>query len=157
MSTKHCILMSILFLSWGVYAAEPEVPSSEEIKKVFDYYTNGDQPLLVEQLFCLEIETEGNNRFNCAEPISANEIFEYDSVYVWLSFLVPDSIESNLILQFYHNERLEKQYDFIVKSSYRYRVWKVIPTHIIKKWQAVITETNNGNEIASFTYNVKSY
>ncbi len=146
------VLMFSVAIAQNVQALE--APSGAEIAKVFNYYMNGASPVLVKIIFCEQVQTTGPRKFDCEKPVASNSIQLSQRLYIWMSILVPLEQQDTIEIQYIHTGKVLKRDVVQVSTSYRYRVWKRVPTRFAGKWLIRIMHSESNTELGKATYTV---
>lgn len=135
-----------------------ERPSSQEAKKVIDYYAQGkgNGAVIVDAVFCTKMGTEGDYKNDCVESISTNEIKVGDEVYLWMNFMVPANDTADIFLSYSRNQRIRNTQKIHLKNAFRFRTWKKIVTNKPGKWTIQIYQEvgDEDLDLGILTYNV---
>jgi len=124
-----------------------DAPDLDTVKRVLDYYHNGNTVTLVEYKFCSEIVKEGENKNECADTIDAAAIEKGSKAYLWMNFIVPgDNTEkANVLVQYLRKGMAMKTSEIQMPQSLRYRTWRQLPTKNAEAWSIAISqETQEG-------------
>ena len=119
----------ILIVFFGMVTAFAQKPTQDEIKKVMDYYNNGDEAAVAEMKLCKEVIKEGPEKNNCAEEAVPAGIQKGEKVFLWVNLMVPKNQNPNISFQYSKNDRSIKTKEVAVTSALRYRTWQIIPTN----------------------------
>jgi hypothetical protein len=120
--------------------AEPAVPTSEEVKKVIEYYNNGkDQgPVLAEIVPCLSVDQKkGSATFlECTEPV-AGKVKKGTLVNAWMNWLVPkDGKYEELAVQWLFEGVVRTTQDLkLTISGTNIRTWLASTPSKVGKWE----------------------
>ena len=132
-----------------------EKPTVEEIYRVFKYYSQGDAPILTNSKYCVEIISSGPDKFECNEELTPTTFsFNQRPVYLWMSFLVPTGKEFLINVEFSNGSTLYET-DTTVRNSYRYRVWKFVPTYQEGTWTVKIRNSDSNEVLETLSYKVE--
>ncbi|MFH2058940.1 MAG: hypothetical protein ABIJ59_08565 [Pseudomonadota bacterium] len=85
---KIIILAAIIALIPALTLAFDK-PSSKETKKVMEYYNSGkgNGALLFDYKLCTKVGEEGENKNECVQSISGDEIKVGDEIHLWMNFI----------------------------------------------------------------------
>ena len=150
------IIISVAFMvPLGSSAADK--PTSDEARKVVDFYFNGKGlgVVLSESKICNGIEREGDMKNECAGEISGTPAKKGEAVYVWMAYMVPSGDESqNIIVQFEHNGVTRMVKNLSVKGSLRYRTWRKVVFEKVGNWTVKIVHDKGDSTEELGTLNV---
>ncbi len=84
------LLVGLLFAALPISVMAQEVPTPDEVKKVLDFYYNGQASGLVlyDSKFCQDIHREGDEKNECAGEITDTPITKGAPVYLWMAYAV---------------------------------------------------------------------
>lgn len=156
---KHlvCALTVSLIASFGCAMAQDK-PSSDEARKVIDYYFHGKGKGVVamEYKFCGEVSQKGENKNECVSEIAANSVKKGQEAYIWMNFLVPAGDEAKILLQYSRNDMVRDTSNVSLGGATRYRTWKRIPTSTAGEWKVrLVQEMSDADlEIGQLKYSV---
>lgn len=151
-------VMSLCF-SYSAFAAE--IPTSQEVKKVLDFYYDGKGlgVVLIESRMCRDIEREGDQKNECSGQIAAEEaISKGEAVYLWMSYMVPSGDEKqNIIVQFDNGGVTRSVKNMEVSGSLRFRTWRKVVFDRTGQWTAKIVHDKQEGavELGQITFNVQ--
>lgn len=152
-----CALTAALLASWGLAIAQ-EKPTSEEARKVINYYFHGKGNGVVpmEYKFCNEVALKGENKNECVSEISANSVKKGQEAYLWMNFLVPAGEEAKILLQYSRNNMVRDTSNVSLGGATRYRTWKRIPTNSAGDWKVKLVQemSNTDLEVGQLQYSV---
>lgn len=135
------ILLTFISLVFSFSAAAAELPTSDEVKKVLDFYYDGKGlgVVLIEAKMCRDIEREGDLKNECAGQIAGQPINKGDEVYLWMSFMVPSGDEKQkIIVQFDNGGVTRMVRNLEISGSLRYRTWRKLVFDRSGQWSAKI-------------------
>jgi hypothetical protein len=139
-------------------ALAQDKPTSEEARKVIDYYFHGKGKGVVpmEYKFCREVSQKGENKNECVAEIAANSVKKGQEAYLWMNFLVPAGEEAKILLQYSRNDMVRDTSNVSLGGATRYRTWKRIPTSTPGDWKVrLVQEMSNADlEIGQLQYSV---
>lgn len=143
-------LIAIAFLSLIPAAVLAAKPTSEEAKKVLDFYFNGQGlgVVLADSKLCRDIEREGDQKNECAGELDS-AITKGESVYVWMNFMVPNGEEKqNVIVQFENNNVTRMVKNIEVRGGLRFRTWRKVIFEKLGNWEIkIIHDKGDGTEL----------
>src|SRR5262245_52004577 len=85
-------------------ASDVTKPSSDELKKVLEYYNRGRDVMLFEHKFCRDVGKDKDTKNDCVNEVAATEIPKGEKAILWMNFVVPREFkEGNLLIQFNQN------------------------------------------------------
>lgn len=155
---KFIIITAIIALIPALTLAFDK-PSSKETKKVMDYYNSGkgNGALLFDYKLCSQIGEEGENKNECVQSISGNDIKVGDEIHLWMNFMIPVEDMAEIIITYTRKNRIRKTQEITLKSAFRYRTWKKIDTEKPGQWTVQIFQElgDKDLDLGSFTYVVK--
>ena len=139
-------------------AVAQEKPTSEEARKVVNYYFNGKGKGVVpmEYKFCQEVSLKGENKNECVAEITANSIKKGQEAYIWMNFLVPAGEQAKLLLQYSRNDMVRDTGNLTLGGATRYRTWKRIPTSKAGEWKVKLIQEMEASdmEVGQLQYSV---
>lgn len=152
------VMAIFVFISPGKPAAQ-SIPSADEAFRVINYYYHGKGlgVVLAESRICQDIHKHGAAKYDCK-----NEIIEFgplkadgsppdvihrvelgQSVYVWMSFLVPLGVEKEIYLEFNHGGETKRTSGHLsIKGALRYRTWSKFTPEETGDWEVKIFVDN---------------
>lgn len=155
---KFAYALTITLLATSGVAVAQEKPTSEEARKVIDYYFNGKGQGVVpmEYKFCREVSLKGENKNECVAEIPANSLKKGQEAYLWMNFLVPAGEEAKILLQYSRNNMVRDTGNVSLGGATRYRTWKRIPTTTAGDWKVkLVQEMSNADlEVGQLQYSV---
>jgi len=155
---KFIYALTVSLLALSGFAMAQEKPTSEEARKVINYYFNGKGNGVVpmEYKFCSEVSLKGENKNECVSEISANSVKKGQEAYLWMNFLVPAGEEAKLLLQYSRNNMVRDTGNVSLGGATRYRTWKRIPTNSAGDWKVkLVQEMSNADlEVGELQYSV---
>jgi len=131
-------LILLCFISLQSFAQAPPTPDEAFRVVNFFYQGKGYGIVLTESKICRDIYKSGPAKYECQNeiiefgPLNADgsppEIFHRitpdESVYIWMSFLVPQGAEEKVYLRFnLAGETKRTSSELTVKGALRYRTW----------------------------------
>ncbi len=156
---KKLIAISIIVALIPTMGFALDKPSSQETKKVMDYYNEGigNGAVLVDFNLCTEMGKEEETKNNCIQPLSDVDILLGQEVYLWMNFMIPVDDTANVFITYTRNNRIRKTQATTLKSAFRYRTWKKIATNKPGQWTIKIFQEVEDKDIdlGSLTYVVK--
>lgn len=135
------LIFAGIFLVLSSAAIAVEQPTSDEVRKVLDFYYNGKGlgVVLIEAKLCRAIEREGDQKNECSGEITAEPIAKGEAVFLWMSYMVPTGDEKQKIIVQLENggvTRSVKNLD--ITGSLRYRTWRKVVFNRSGSWIAKI-------------------
>ncbi len=156
---KKLIILSILIAFLPALCLAFDKPSSNETKKVMDYYNEGkgNGAVLVDYELCREMGKDDDNKNECVLSLSGNDIKVGEEIYLWMNFMIPVDDMADIIITYTRNNRIRKTQEITLKSAFRYRTWKKIATDKPGQWTIKIFQELEDKDIdlGSLTYAVK--
>lgn len=151
---KYWIALAVA--GFAAPAVALEKPSSEEVRRVMDFYQQGEGAILAQQKLCIAVEKSGENKNECTAEGSPAVIKSGDHPLVWMNFLVAGSEPVNVLVQFNHNGRVLSSNELKLSKSFRYRTWLNAPTSKVGTWKVTVEqELKSGYEsMGSMEYSV---
>jgi hypothetical protein len=121
-----------------------EKPTTNEVRKVIDYYYHGQGKgaVLKNYKFCHKIKES-----NCEEAIAKGKMIKGEKVFLWMDFLVPVGDKAEMYMEFKRKNKIRKVTDFIISGSIRYRTYQVIPTNRVGDWVVNIIQEMQDKDI----------
>ena len=154
---KLLFLVAIIVFSVQTAAAQDR-PSAEAVRKVVDYYYNGQGQgvILAEHYLCTEVALEGDAKNDCRARHALPAVAQGTEMLLWMNFLVPSGDEADILVLFSRKGRVRSTAKMAVKGAIRYRTWKKIPTAKAGDWQVTILQEigEEDLELATFNYQV---
>jgi hypothetical protein len=157
---QRFILFIIAILFTGTVCAA-ELPTSDEVKKVLDFYYHGQGlgVVLVESKFCRDIQREGDEKNECSGEITAAEpLNKGDEVYLWMAYMVPTGDEKQkIIVQFDNGGVTRMVRNLEISGSLRYRTWRKVVFDRTGQWTAKIVhdQESGAKELGQISVNVQ--
>ncbi len=155
---KLLIIAAILMFTPGLTFALDK-PSSNDAKKVIDFYNNGKGlgAVLVAYSICQEMGKDEASKNDCAVLLNGNDIKIDDEIYLWMNFMIPVDDMASILITYTRNNRIRKTQEITLKSAFRYRTWKKIATDKPGKWTISISQELGQEDIdlGTLTYTVK--
>jgi len=153
------IIVPVLMAALTTASFAVDKPSGEEVKRVMDYYKNGQGlgAVLVDTKITSGVHSKGENKNEAIDEIVATEIQLNDKAFVWMNFLVPTQDKANLFFEFKRKGKARRAEEMSINGTTRYRTWKKLPTNKLGEWEVIITqELSDDNEIqlAKINYTV---
>ena len=155
--TFSAICLTGAVLTASSIAAASEAPSQQAINKVVSYYYGADsKPVLAEYKLCRDIGTYAEQKNECIDEIDAAGLEKDQTVYLWMSYLVPKGADANLLLHYNHNGITRDASALKVSGSIRYRTWKKLKLSRTGVWEMPIYIEQDGqySELNRITVNV---
>lgn len=118
-----------------------DLPSTQEVKKVLDFYYNGKGMgvVLIDAKLCRDVHREGDEKNECAGEITNEAISKGDTVNLWMAFMVPIGDEKQKILvQFDQGGVTRSVKNMTVTGSLRYRTWRKVTLNRAGVWDIKI-------------------
>ncbi|MDH5178927.1 MAG: hypothetical protein OEZ39_00260 [Gammaproteobacteria bacterium] len=116
-----------------------EVPTTDEVRKVLDFYYQGQGlgVVLIDSKMCSEIGKEGDLKNECVGELTA--IKKDESINMWFAFLIPNGTEKQKILIQFETGGLTRMVKEIeATGSIRYRTWRKVDFDRAGEWTASI-------------------
>lgn len=106
------------------------VPSSDEIRRVLQYYFDGKNslPALVDFIPCLKVDTQKGSKtfYQCLE-VAKETVPLNTRVNLWTLWYLPlDSKYEDVMLQAFWGEQLRLTEDYKLDTAGRFRTWRTI-------------------------------
>ena len=161
MLNRISIALSLVLSVFMVSAVNAmDVPTSSEVKKVLDFYYNGQGAgvVMIDSRVCRDIHREGDQKNECSGEISGQEpVTKGDTVYLWMAFMIPSGDEKQKILVQFENggvTRMVKNLE--VSGSLRFRTWRKLAFDRTGEWTAkIVHDAESGaKELGSKTFTV---
>lgn len=136
---KFAIALMSTFLMASAQAVE--LPTTQEVKKVLDFYYNGQGMgvVLIDAKLCRDVHREGDEKNECAGDVTSEAITKGDTVNLWMSFMVPMGDEKQKILvQFDQGGVTRSVKNMTVTGSLRYRTWRKVTLDRVGVWNIKI-------------------
>ena len=150
---KRISLLTFLVVCIPVLIFAQERPTSNEARKVFDYYYHGQGKgaVLKNYKFCHKI-----NESECDQEIADGTMIKGQKVLLWMDFLLPVGNKADMYLEFKRKNKIRKVIDFVISGSIRYRTYHTIPTNKIGDWVVNIIQEMEDKDIklGEFGYTV---
>lgn len=110
-------------------------PTSDQAKAVLDHYFSGSGAVLADAILCKTIEREDEaTKWDCKEAYGEAAL-KGETVYVYLTFLVPKGDTEDLMIQAAHDGTVRTTKDITVKGSYfRHRLFRAFTLHKVGRW-----------------------
>jgi hypothetical protein len=150
-----------LCVSLGIAAATPAVhadraPSSRDTRQVVEYYySDAEQPVLMDFGLCRGIHNEGPDRYECREPLSESELTAGMRVYAWMKFLVPRGATPSIMLRIDHDARTRDTWTRRLEGAVRFRTWHAVDLDRPGRWRMEVFHANGGDPLRLFSRTVR--
>ncbi len=155
---KKVFILSILLAYLPTMSFAQDKPSSDEVRKVVQYYFNGkgQGAILMDFNLCQIIHKEGARKNECKLGIANKKIKKGQEVFLWLNFLVPVGDEAEVLLEYKRKEKVRKIQNISIPKSFRYRTWRKIPTNKSGNWTINIFQEADDKDLdlGSLKYSV---
>jgi hypothetical protein len=122
-------------------AQEIARPTSDEVKRVLNYYLQGKGmgPVLIEAKICRDIIAAGKDENECGGDITTHVIKKGESWYLWMAFMVPSGEDTqNIVIMFEKGGVPRKVENLQVSSQLRNRSWIKVTWDTPGSWQLKI-------------------
>lgn len=154
------ILIMVVFLAFGTALAQ-ERPTTEEARKVIDYYYHGKGggAVLVDLQICDGIgQEEGPQKNECLNKLNPGQVQLGQELHVWMNFLVPVDDTADIIVSFSRKGKVRRTANVKLTGATRFRTWKRIPTGKAGQWTLSIIQelADKDIELGSLQYNVSA-
>ena len=122
--------------------------SSDEARRVIDYYHNGSGggAVFLEAALCKEVVKEGPNKNNCGPSIDSSNFPLGDVIVVWGSFLVPMGDTDTIYVEFENMGMVWQIRELNVKGALRYRSWASYRLRKPGKWTISLKALDEENQ-----------
>ncbi len=156
-------MRQILMLAMGVLlvanlATAQDKPTSEETRKVINYYYHGKGggTVLMDHYLCQEIGQEGPDKNECLNKLNPSQIQKEQEAYLWMNFLVPMDASADIIVSFSRKGKVRRTASVKLSGATRFRTWKRIPTNKAGQWSVVIIQEmeDKDMEVGSLQYTI---
>jgi hypothetical protein len=150
-----------LYVCLGIAAAPPTVhadkaPSSRETRQVVEYYySDAEQPVLMDFRLCRGIHDAGPDRYECREPLSESELTNGMRVYAWMKFLVPQDATPTIMLRVDHDARTRDTWSRRLEGAVRYRTWHAVNLDRPGRWRMEVYHANGDDPLRLFSRTVR--
>ena len=135
---KYWIALAVACFAAPAVAVDK--PTSEEVRRVMEFYQQGEGAVLAQQKLCSAIEKAGENKNECTAEGTPAVITKGDKPLVWMNFLVAGSEPANILVQFNYKGRVLSSKELKLSNSFRYRTWLKAPTSKAGTWQVTIEQ-----------------
>lgn len=146
-----------------------DVPTPDEVNRVFEFYDNGkgEGVVMRESKLCEDIHREGSLKYECkneiielgemkadgSAPDITYKISKGEGVYIWMAYMVPMGAVEEIFLRYnFGGETKRTSKKSTVKGSQRYRTWKKFTPPTKGTWEIEIF-----NDKASGPVKLSSY
>ncbi|PLX98889.1 MAG: hypothetical protein C0624_14060 [Desulfuromonas sp.] len=148
MMKKSLLLLALMILLPSFAMAKPDGATA---KSVLDYYLTGSEVVLLEHNFCSSIQDT-----ECINPLDPQTVANGAEAFLWMNFMVPKPVVSNLFIQFQRKGRTLLTSEVTMKDSIGYRTWIPLPTDKSGAWKVVVEqEKSQGYEgVTTLDYTV---
>lgn len=136
------IVLAVILLTFGMATAQ-EKPTSDEARKVINYYYHGKGKgaILMDQNICEKIgQEDGADKNECVEKVNPSQIQVGQELYLWMNFLVPFDDSADIIITFSRKGKVRRTSNLKLAGATRYRTWKKIPTDKAGQWTVYILQ-----------------
>ena len=170
---SHLKLFSFLIffslVPWCSFAQSAPTPG--ETYNVLDFYYNGkgNGVVLVESKICRDVHKSGPSKYGCKNeviefgPLTADgtppeilfRINKDETVYIWMSFLVPVGAEEKIYLRFNLDGETRRTSGLLsLKGSIRFRTWTNFTPKDYGDWEIEIIHENETDPILLKSFNL---
>lgn len=135
------IILGLMLCLTPVMAFAGAKPTSDEVKRVLDFYFHGKGtgPVLLDSMLCRDIQREGDEKNECAGDISGETIKKGESIYLWMAYMVPSGDEpQNIIVQYENGGVTRMVRNLQVTGQLRYRTWLKVAFDKAGSWKIKI-------------------
>lgn len=144
-------ILAGIFAASAVPAAETSEPAaitSEEAKKVIDYYFygQGGGAVFMDAALCRNVETDGPNKNNCKNDIDLHHFPLDETITAWASCLVPKDDSGTIYVEFSNMGMSWKITPLEFKSSIRYRNWATYKLDKPGEWTISFKQVDEVNQ-----------
>jgi hypothetical protein len=146
---KKVFILSIFLAYLPTMSFAQEKPTSDEVRKVVQYYFNGKGrgAILMDYKLCQIIYKEGARKNECKLGIINTTIKKGQEVFLWLNFLVPVGDEAEVLLEYKRKNKVRKIQNISIPKSFRYRTWRKILTNKAGKWTINIFQETDDKDL----------
>ena len=140
MVAKRALLTVAVVLAAPIpAAAEGDVPTAAEIKRVLDYEQHGKDkgPILIELVACSKVDlTKGSpTYYSCLEPIKGR-VKKDTVVSAWMAWLCPKGgAYDDITVQFLHQGQVRRTFDLKLEGLSRTRTFRSHPFTKVGAWE----------------------
>lgn len=133
-----------------------KVPSSRETREVIDYYfSDAEQPVLMDFRLCRAIHDDGPGRYDCQEPLSERDLAPGMRIYAWMKFLVPQTATPTIMLQIDHNARTRDTWKRQLDGAVRFRTWHAVELDGSGRWRLEVYHADGGDPVRLYSRTVR--
>ena len=159
MKLKSVLLACVFVVPFAARAQEPEVakPTSEEVRKVIEYFNAGKDsgPVLAALKPCLQVESKNKaapNFLECSEPVT-DKVKKGTIVNAWMLFLVPkDGKYEDLSVQWSCDGVVRTTQDLSLKNPMiGSRTWTAVTANKPGQWEIKVLQGTTELGSAKFT------
>ena len=128
---------------WMVATLISTQPTPEQVKAVLDHYFLGTGVVLADAVLCKTIEKEDEvTKWDCKEAYGLRAV-KGDTVFVYLTFLVPKGETKDLMIQAAHDGTVRTTKDITVKGTYfRHRLFRAFTLQKLGRWDFHIRDAD---------------
>jgi hypothetical protein len=127
-------------------------PSSRDTRQVVDYYySDAEQPVLMDFRLCRDIHDAGPDRYECDGALAERELAAGMRVYAWMKFLVPRRAAPSIMLQVDHEARPRDTWTRQLEGAVRYRTWHAVELNRPGRWRMEVYHANGDDPVRLFS------
>lgn len=149
------------FICLGVAAASStahanRMPSSRDARQVIEYYySDAEQPVLMDFRLCRGIHDDGADRYECRDPLTESELTPGMRVYAWMKFLVPQRATPRVMLRVDHEARTRDTWTRQLEGAVRFRTWRAVELDRAGRWRMEVYHDTGGDPVRLFSRTVR--
>lgn len=150
-----------LCVGLGIAPAAPvthadKAPSSRDTQQVIEYYySDAEQPVLMDFRLCRGIDDDGPDRYECRGALSESELTTGMRVYAWMKFLVPRDASPSIMLRIDHDARTRDTWTRRLQGAVRFRTWHVVDFDRPGRWRMEVYHANGDDPLRLFSRTVR--
>lgn len=132
------------------------VPSSRNTRQVIEYYySDAEQPVLMDFRLCRGIHDDGVDRYECRDPLSESELTPGMRVYAWMKFLVPQGATPSVMLRIDHEARTRDTWTRQLEGAVRFRTWRAVELDRPGRWRMEVYHADGDAPVRLFSRTVR--
>lgn len=105
-------------------ASAVEAPTGAEADRTVEYYySDAQDPVLMDFRVCTDVQDEGDGKHDCTSTVDTAALTEGEEVVLWMKFLVPREATPKILMQVDHKGVTRDTFERTLSGAIRYRTW----------------------------------
>lgn len=130
-------------LAPAAFAADPPT-GAEANRTVAYYYSDAQQPVLMDFRVCSEVQEQGDGKHDCKSTVDKTALVEGEEVVLWMKFLVPREASPTILMQVDQDGITRDTFERTLGGAIRYRTWNRVQLSRDGTWKVrVFHETED--------------